>query len=421
MDKQKPFLFQDVAYEKLDPITSQHSYPPDPSYPTDPSNPTIYHNQFTENPPEQKNIPQNPLHSWTYDHPILALSYARNGQSLAIGYDKTVDLYKPVSGAHIHQFLESGYISAIAFAPDSRSLAIGSTHIDPDILGLVRVFDLDKRRLRYQMTYPHPLRLVRFSERYLVVGVSDDDDFFSQEGALYVYQDGEILRQFEYQGSIFDFVWTKEGCFVGYSDSQGSVIEGYNLDSGNRTWRLTLGEVATNFALSADERYLVACCEDGSVRLFERPYQIAVYAWSFSSPVRQALFAPDGRLLFCRGERIEVHSLAPIQGDDDEESKELNEFYFPQGRLPEYEHTEEQSVVLEEEIALLGMRENVILTISEGKTMMYEYPSLGLLKEWTAPEGYGYKFGGLTPDGFGALLAACDAEYRYGKVVLMTL
>ena len=413
MDKQKPILFTEPP--KLQQKLSQkwaEIYEQLNEQSADPSE-AVYD--------QPEPAPETPFHSWTYDHPVLALSYARNGQSLAVGYDKTVDLYHPVSGAHLHQFLESGYISALAFTPDSRSLAIGSTHIDPDIPGLVRVFDLEKYRLRYQMTYPQPLRLVRFNDRYLVVGISDDDDFFDQEGALYVYQDGEVVHHFEYRGSVFDFVWTKEGCFIGYSHSEGSVLEGYNLDSGNRTWRLTLGEVATNFSLSADEKYLAVCCEDGSVRLFERPYQIAVYTWSFPDPVRQALFAADGRLVFCRGERIEVHSVAPIEGDDDQESKELTEFYFPQGRLPEYEHTEEQSVVFEEEIALLGMRDERILAISEGKTRVYEYESLGVLKDWESPEGYGYKFGGLTPDGFAALLAACDSEYRSGKVVLMTL
>ena len=427
MDKEKPFLFEDVVYERINPTVSQHSshYSSDPSSEaatesSDRSSET-YTNQFTDQPPEQENIPDPPFHTWTYEYPVLALSYARDGQTLAVGYDKTVDLYKPVSGAHLHQFLESGFISALAFTPDSRSLAIGSTHIDPDILGLVRVFDLEKRRLRYQMTYPHPLRLVRFNERYLVVGVSDDDDFFSQEGALYVYHNGEVLRHFEYQGSIFDFAWTKEGCLVGYSDSQGSVVESYNLDSGNRTWRLTFGEAGTNFTLSADEKYLAVCCEDGSVRLFERPHERVVYSWSFSQPVRQALFAPDGRIIFCRDEKIEVHKITPVEGDDDPESKELTEFYFPQGRLPEYEHTEEQSLVLEEEIGLLGMRDKMILAIGESCAVVYEYPSLGLVKEWRAPVGFGFKFGGLTPDGFGGLLGACDAEYVYGKAVLMTL
>jgi len=192
---------------------------------------------------------------------VRDLAISPDGRLLATaGDDCAVHLWRLPRGDPVGSALRhSGRVMSVAFSPDASSLAAGDDH------GQARVWETGSGRLKFPpLKHTSGLRQVSFSPDGRRLLTTDHDNPIS----IWDAETGELAAPQLQGGALANVVcWhpSGEGVFVASRDFLARWWELPANGPSPRTFQ-TVARVLT-LAVSADERLLLAGCEDGSAWL----------------------------------------------------------------------------------------------------------------------------------------------------------
>ena len=220
------------------------------------------------------------------------IAYAPNGAWLAVPSSIGIWLYNPRTGL-LRDHLDTGFVRAVAFAPNSRTLASGGG-------GAIRLWQVDSGRLEATLKgHAGFVRAVAFAPDGKILASAS-----SNEIRLWDVDSGQIKTTLEgHTGEVESLVFTADGRTLA---SGGGDYTIRLWDVGSEQLKAVLkghsGRVES-LAFAPDGMTLASAGWDGTVRLWdvesgqtriplERPalYGLGDWVWSVA-------FSPDGKIL----------------------------------------------------------------------------------------------------------------------------
>ncbi|BAY07854.1 WD40 repeat domain-containing protein [Calothrix sp. NIES-2098] len=108
--------------------------------------------------------------------PINSIACSPDGKLLAIGCDKSLEVWDLTHETNIYSSTELGSINSVAFSPDSQVIAIGSKD------GKVSIWDIKKQRNIFNFNQESEIRTIVFSSKNNLLGSC------SQDGIIKIWQ-----------------------------------------------------------------------------------------------------------------------------------------------------------------------------------------------------------------------------------------
>jgi hypothetical protein len=206
----------------------------------------------------------NEIKRFNHSIDLNGLALSRDGNSLLTASDdKTVYLWNASSGDEVRRFPgHSGFVYAVAFAPDGRHYASGSVD------RTVRVVDLGTGQLLRSFDGGHTSAVTN-------VGFSLDSRYVFASGGNVIQWDvstGNQVRRFEgHTGAVIGMALSPDGRRL-LTGGDDKTIRLWDVATGKELGKLPgHGETVTCVAFSSDGRRAISGSLDRSVRLWGLP------------------------------------------------------------------------------------------------------------------------------------------------------
>jgi WD40 repeat protein len=265
--------------------------------------------------------------------PVRHLAISRDGRVLVSGSDDgTVRVWAAETGATIHSFEVGGAVAALVLSPDSTHIVCGTATSPPCVYRLdgacIHRFDVGEHGVR-AIDWSSDGRRIAMATTENVVGlwsagtwekVTDLRRFTSTVESVHFSPDGRTV-----------FTAAGKGPVEAWSARDGTLVRQYYAsgDAGSPTRLAVTSSTARVFrygahgwllqadrmphtiialnsghagaihaaTFSPDERLLVTCGEDATVRVFNAAGAAGAILTGHAAPVRTAFFSNDGQFL----------------------------------------------------------------------------------------------------------------------------
>ncbi|HEV8484192.1 MAG TPA: WD40 repeat domain-containing protein [Blastocatellia bacterium] len=230
------------------------------------------------------------LATLTQSGSVLALAFSPNSQTLAtVSSDNTVKLWD--TSSHLSLTSDSGPVVTVAFSPDGQTLATGEDET-------VRLWDIASRKQLFTRTANSgQVRAVAFSPDGKTLATSNDDGIVKLWDAV----SGEDLATLKaHAGAVSVVAFSPDGKILA-TCSLDSAMNLKLWDTASREEMATLTghlDSVRAMAFSPDGKTLVTGSNDKTVKLWDTASRKELATFTgHSNPVSAVAFSPDGATL----------------------------------------------------------------------------------------------------------------------------
>ncbi len=237
---------------------------------------------------------------------VACLSFSADGQWLAAGGWKTINLWRVSDGMLLRTFTVPEAVNCVAFSPDGSTLAAGSGSENEFTYGrqdsTVRLWQMSDGMLRHTLTGLATFnRSVAFSPdgQTLVVGGERLDAGWHRTGTLQLWRvsDGALLRTLPPQAQCVNGVAYQPDGLAVVSASIDGYINFWQVSDGTLLRQFTAGGRTKALAVSADGQHLAAGSES-RIKLWRMSDGTLMQTLTGGTNFVSALaFSPNGQFL----------------------------------------------------------------------------------------------------------------------------
>ncbi|MDJ0547443.1 MAG: serine/threonine-protein kinase [Microcystis sp. M53601_WE4] len=286
-----------VILQRLDEIERQLKLPTiTPNRPSPPAanpQPVVTQKQPPVIPKINPSPPVSPVDKTLTGHSgqVYSLAYSPDGRYLASGSsDKTIKIWETATGTELRTLTgHSMTVWSVAYSPDGRYLASGS--LDKTI----KIWEVATGKVRTLTGHYMTFWSVAYSPdgRYLASGSSD------KTIKIWETATGKELRTLAgHSKGVWSVVYSPDGRYLA-SGSSDKTIKIWEVATGQELRTLTgQSEGVLSVAYSPDGRYLASGIGDGAIKIWEvATVRELRTPTRHSEVVRSVAYSPDGRYL----------------------------------------------------------------------------------------------------------------------------
>ena len=220
---------------------------------------------------------------------VIAIAFSPDGKSIAAGTDNNdIQLWNVVDGKHLLTYTgHSQWVRSIAFSPDSDKIASGSHDMT------VRIWEANTGKcIQVLKGHTDRVRLVKFDPTGKILLTSSQD----KSVRLWDVKSGQCLRNLIGLGNLLGAViFTSGGRILG-GTREKSLIKLWNVDTGKCLNTLQgHAKWVQSMAFSSDGKVIVTSSEDKTIRVWDvKTGQCLNILEGHSNWVRSIAFSPDG-------------------------------------------------------------------------------------------------------------------------------
>ena len=218
---------------------------------------------------------------------VNSVAFSPDGRWLAAGSsDKTARVMEVSTGKEVSSLEFGSIVNSVAFSPDGRWLAAGSSD------KTARVMETSTGKEISSLEFGHSVNSVAFSPdgRWLATG-SVDKTAHVMEALT-----GKEVSSLDFGGEVRSVVFSPDGRWLA-AGSDGKTARVIEASTGKKLSSLHFGGTVESVAFSPDGRWLAAGSSDKTARVMEASTGKEVSSLEFGGVVKSVAFSPDGRWL----------------------------------------------------------------------------------------------------------------------------
>ncbi|MCZ2526253.1 CHAT domain-containing protein [Streptomyces sp. HB2AG] len=235
-----------------------------------------------------------PLPTIGVDQWVLALDVHPGGGLLATGSRRWLRVWNAATGRKVWEKSSKGWscsVGAVAFSPDGRHLAAGSTD------NQARVWAMDADEPVFRFPHGHFVNAVAFSpdSRHLATGCADGTV------QLWDTETGEPVARVKHRLAVKGLAFSPDGALL-LSGSEDRTARVWDTAAWEPRLEIRHKHFVLGVAFSPDGRSLASCSEDRTAQVWDTEAWAQRFSVRHARGIRSVAFAPDGTLVATGGE-----------------------------------------------------------------------------------------------------------------------